>query len=268
MSGNQKADADALQLTKEAYEAIRPDAAVLFGSRARGDHDEHHSDVDIMLIVEQQPDQWKKDELKAWAEKKARTIYDKPVPVQLVWFDHREYKEQERFINTMVTRALQEGAVMARNPEEYTSRYDDEETEHQYTWTEYDNRVFHAEQHLVSFKANIEMGFSDLLIGQQAQAALEHALKAVIAGHGETYPNTHNIGNLIGKLRQADSHMANFSLEIHPDVYSEYAGTDEYKDTRTRPLLTNHANYREATTTAAERLMERAHQLGPNRLPD
>ena len=48
MSANQNAAAAALQLTKGVYEAIRPDAAVLFGSRARGDHDEHRSDVDII----------------------------------------------------------------------------------------------------------------------------------------------------------------------------------------------------------------------------
>ena len=265
MSANQNADAAALQLTKGVYEAIRPDAAVLFGSRARGDHDEHRSDVDIMLIVEQQPDQWKKDEIKDWAVRKAQTTYGRPVPVQLVWFDHSEYEEQERFVNTVVTRALRQGIVMAKNPEDYTSRYDDEETDHQYTWTDYDNRVFHAEQHLFSFQLHIEVGASDLLIGQQAQATLEHALKAVIAGHGEPYPETHNIGNLIGKMRQMDSHMANFALEIHPDVYTEYAGTDEYKDVRRRPPLTHHPNYRDATATAAQRLIERAHQLGPNR---
>lgn len=64
-----------------------------------------------------------------------------------------------------------------------------------------------------------------------------------------------------------DSRMANFALEIHADVYSEYEGSDEYKEVRQRPLLTRHPNYREATSSAAERLLARARQLGPNSPP-
>ena len=267
MSRERKTDTAALELARAAYGTLQPEAAVLFGSRARGDHDEGRSDVDIMLIVREQPEQDQKDAIKGWAQDRALDIYGRHVPVQLVWFDQNEYREQERFVNTVVTRALREGVVMSRNPEEYSSRYDDEETEYEYLWTDYDNRVFHAGQHLFSFHLHDDVGANDLLIGQQAQATLEHALKAVIAGHGEHYPETHNIGNLIGRMRQVDSRMANFALEVHADVYSEYEGSDEYKNTRRRPLLTDQPKYREATTSAAERLLARAHQLGPNNPP-
>ena len=266
-SRGKKADAAALALARAAYETLQPEAAILFGSRARGDHEERRSDIDVMLIVQEQPDQSRKDEIKDWAEDRALAIYGKPVPVQLVWFDRNEYEEQEKFVNTVVTRALREGVVMSSNPEEYSSRYDDEETEYEYTWTDYDNRVFHAEQHLFSFRLHDDVGASDLLIGQQGQKTLEHALKAVIAGHGEVYPETQNIGNLIGKLRQVDSSMTHFALEIHADVYSEYEGSDEYKNIRKRPLLTEHPNYREATESPAERLLARARQLGANTQP-
>ena len=108
-----KADAAALALARVAYETLQPEAAILFGSRARGDHEERRSDIDVMLIVQKQPDQSRKDEIKDWAEDRALAIYGKPVPVQLVWFDRNEYEEQEKFVNTVVTRALREGVVMS-----------------------------------------------------------------------------------------------------------------------------------------------------------
>ena len=267
MSGNRKTDALALELARAAYETIKPDAAILFGSRARGDHDEHRSDVDIMLIVDQEPDSSTKEETRAWVQEKAETLYGRPVTAQLVWFDRREYENQRRFVNTVVNRALQDGTVMAGEPENYSSRFDDEETEYEYNWTDFDNRLFHAERHTVSFRVNDDLDLGDLLIGEQAQLGLEHALKAVISGHGETYQNTHNLGNLIGRMRQVDSRMASFALEIPADVYTEYAGQDEYKPDRRNPLLTDHANYREATDRALDLLIARARQLGPNRPP-
>ena len=260
-------DPSALRLTEMAFETLKPDAAVLFGSRARGDQEEHRSDVDIMLIVETEPGPEAKDSQTRWAQTSAESIYGRPVPVQLVWLDRKEYEEQERYVNTVVTRALREGVVMAPSPDEYRSRYDDEETQYQYTWTDYDNRLYHAEQHLFSFLLHDDINASDLLIGQQAHSTLEHGLKAAIAGHGAVYPETHNIGNLIGRLREVDPRMANFALDIHPDVYTEYAGKDEYKDQRRRPLLTDHPGYRDATATAAEQLLNLARQLGPNSPP-
>lgn len=168
MSTKQKTDAAALELARAVYEAICPEAAILFGSRARGDHDEGTSDVDVMLVVREQPGQERKDAAKGWAEDRALDIYGKRVPVQLVWFDQQEYREQEQFVNTVVTRALREGVVMSGNPEEYSSRYDNEETEYEYSWTDYDNRIFHAGQHLFSFQLHDDVGASDLLIWQQA----------------------------------------------------------------------------------------------------
>ena len=148
MTSTKLPDPAAVQLTTLAFEKINPDAAVLFGSRARGDYDENRSDVDIMLIVETEHEQDQKTILDQWAQKTAQLIYGHQVPVQLVWFEQQEYKHQSKYVNTIVTRALRQGILMADNPEEYRSRYDDEETEYEYLWTDYDNRLYHAERHL------------------------------------------------------------------------------------------------------------------------
>ena len=264
---NSAPDPTALQLTREAYELIQPDAAILFGSRARGDYEEHRSDVDIMIIGSDEPSQPRKDALKKWADSKSLAAFGRPVPVQLVWLDREEFARQEQFVNSLVTRAIRHGTIMANNPEEFSSRYDDEETELQYIWTDYDNRLYHAEEHLQAFHDMVALGRSDLLTGQQAHLTLEYGIKAVISGHGEHYPETHNIGNLVGRMRQLDPRMSNFALEIHADVYTEYAGRDEYREGRRRPTLTEHPNWFEATVNAAEAIIGRARQLGPNSMP-
>ena len=97
------------------------------------------------------------------------------------------------------------------------------------------------------------------MIAQHAHSALEHAMKAVIAAHGATYPSTHNLAHLIGTIRRLPgSELHDFSLSISPDVYSAYAGHQEYLAGRVPPTLTQMPNYRERTVADAQRLLDRA----------
>ena len=57
--------------------------------------------------------------------------------------------------------------------------------------------------------------------------------------------------------------MSDFRLSIPPDLYSEYAGDDEYRRERTQLLLTDQDNYRERTVNDIRALIERARELGP-----
>ena len=44
---------------------------------------------------------------------------------------------------------------MPRNPENYSaSDFEDEETEYEYDWANYDERLRHAKAHLMSFEKN------------------------------------------------------------------------------------------------------------------
>ena len=148
---------------------------------------------------------------------------------------------------------------MPRDPESYQAGdYEDEETEYEYNWGDYENRLFHAETHLDEFEYMAAGNRSDLAIGQHAQRALEHGLKALIAAHGVDYPKTHNIGALLGKVREHDARMRHFHLGIPADVYSEYAGEDAYQEQRIRPRLTDHADYLAQTRAAAQFIIERA----------
>ena len=101
------------------------------------------------------------------------------------------------------------------------------------------------------------------MLGEQAQAALEHAMKAIVAGHGGTYRSTHNLGVLLGSVRRIDPELRSFTLSIPPDIYSAYAGDEGYSAERQQPRLTEVDDYMERTVNDVEFLMERARQLGP-----
>ena len=166
-------DKKALRVAQIVHQRENPQATILFGSRARGDHEEARSDIDIMLVNSAVPETEHKELIAEWAQEIALTTYGRRVPVQLVWRARAEFDEDQRYINHVATRALLDGIVMSGNPEEFHSRYsDDEETRYEYQWTDYDNRLYHAESHLNGFEILDNAGANDILVAQQAQAAL------------------------------------------------------------------------------------------------
>ena len=257
-------DPRAIHVAQAVHNRENPQATILFGSRARGDYEELRSDIDIMLVLPEEPGKEHKESVAQWVQETALAAYGRRVPVQLVWFAKTDFNENRRYINHITTQAMLDGVVMSGNPEEFHSRYlDDEETEYEYQWTDYHNRLYHAESHLEAFQHLDAAGFNDLLVAQHAQSALEHAMKAIITGHGGTAERTHNLGRLLGTVRRIDPQMSDFRLSIPPDLYSEYAGDDEYRRERTHPLLTDQDNYRERTVNDVRALIERARELGP-----
>ena len=257
-------DPRALAVARAVYEREKPLATILFGSRARGDYDDRRSDIDIMQVNPNEPDRAYKDSATEWIAEIAQAIYGRPVPVQLVWFAQDEFQENSRYVNHVTTQAMLDGVVMSPHPENYRSRYADnlDESEYEYMWEYYESRLDHAEQHLRVFQTLDDLGESDLMIAQRAHSALEHAMKAVIAAHGATYPTTHNLAHLIGTIRRLpDPELQNFTLSIPPDVYSEYAGHQEYLTGRVHPTLTQMFDYRQRTVADAQRLIDRARAI-------
>ncbi len=254
-------DPRALSIACAVHRRERPQATILFGSRARGDYDDGRSDIDIMLVQAEEPDGEHKGAVAAWAEGIVKTAYGRRVPVQLVWLTQQRFHEGKRYINHVATQALFDGVIMTQNPEEYHNRdADDAGTEYQYDWRIYDNRILHSESHLAALRDLINLGHHDLLIGQQAQGALERAMKALLEAHQVRYRRTHDIGDLLGHIRHIDPELREFGLGIMPSVYSAYAGEQEYEDVavRTQPRLTNQPDYRERTMADVQRIIARA----------
>ena len=263
-------DQRALAVARKVHRRENPLATILFGSRARGDFRERDSDIDIMLVCHNRPDLEYRELAGEWAEEVAHTEYGNPVPVQLVWMSKEQFEDNQRYGNHVATRARREGRMIVREPGAFYRHWDNEETTYEYDWTDYDNRYLHAVSHLAGFRSMAAAEFppptdKDLLVGHQAQAALEHAMKAIIAAHRGTYREIHNIGRLLGSVRRIDPALSNFSLSISPDIYSEYAGQDEYKQEREQPKLTDQHDYFARTERDIVTLVERAAQLAPER---
>ena len=251
----------ALSAAQAAQAAVAPDQVILFGSRARGDY-RPDSDIDLLVITPQEPSPDRKAALAATVGPTARDAYGQAIDIQLVWRSQQEFRHNRRYINSVETHAIREGILMPGNPEESSFSYDTEETEYEYSWTNYDNRLYHAEQHLDLMQLSAASGRSDLMIGQQAHNALEHAMKALLEaheqGHGVGYGNTHDIGQLLGNIRRLIPELADYRLSIEPDIYSEYAGRREYSGQRRNPTLTDQPDYRNRTTADIEFILNLA----------
>lgn len=236
---------------------------ILFGSRARGDYHEKTSDIDVMLIQEWEPDACRKKAVAGAAATAAAEAYGYPVPVQLVWRTLDEFRFNRRYVNSVETNAVRDGIIMPRHPENYRSDdYEDEATEYAYDWSNYNERLRHAETHLDEFIFLAAHNRSDLAIGQHAQNALEHGMKALIAAAGGQYSNTHNIGTLLGNVRHFDPELRDFRLAIPPDVYSEdvyseYEGEARYWERR-HPELTQYPDFAEKTVADVTKIINRA----------
>ena len=255
-------DPKALQVTRAVQLAEQPELTILFGSRARGDHEEPDSDIDIMLLDDQTPEEDYKRLATEKAEAYARKLYGRDVFVQLVWRTTKEFRHSRRYINSIETKAVREGTIISKDPESYYAQdYEDEETESLVSWTVYDERLRHADAHLITFNSNCEHSMPDLTIGQQAQNALEHSMKALLeAIPNAKYRNVHGIHLLLGNIRHFDPELQEFRLSIPPDVYSQYAGDQNYSP-GTHPDLTDFPDFQQRTVQDMEFILERAKEL-------
>ena len=258
-------DPRALKVARAVHEREQPLATILFGSRARGDYEERRSDIDIMLVQPEVPDGEYTGSVEEWADSVVRAAYGRRVPVQLVWFSEREFSEGKRYINHVATQAMFDGVIMTQNPEEYHNRdADDEDAEYEYDWTPYAERLRHAEAHLEAFILCVTSGMNDLIVGQQAQNALEHAMKALLEAHSARYQRTHNIADLLGRVRDVDPDLRPFQFSISPDIYTQYAGEQVYRPRR-QPLLSDQPDYRTRTVADVQRIIDRARAVRESR---
>ncbi len=253
-------DRRALNIAQRLQRSEQADISILFGSRARGDYEEGRSDIDVLLVRDDTPTLEQRSRIERQAEQWAQSLYGWKVPVQTVWITGEGFDRMRRTVNHVVARALQDGVIMPRDPEDYNNRYGEEEADHSYEWTVTDERYRHAEQHLATFNLIIDsdLGDMDEMIGQHAHQALEHAMKALVSAHGRQYKTIHNLNELVGDVRRADPEFR-FRLAIYGGIYNQYTGHREYY--RTANPLTSVPGYAEATRDDVSRLLERVREM-------
>lgn len=253
-----KPDENAVAVAERVDQSLKPDMTALFGSRARGDY-RPDSDIDVMLVCRHPPT----EEDVERAQEQALEVYGRRVAVQLVWRSPEEFREGRLYRNSIETRAVRDGLTMRRDPEGYGSseEFDPEHPETERDWRQYQKFLLDATTELDDFLYMVDGGRSDRSIGRHAQAAVENAMNAVLEAWGERPGTNHEIGEMLGRIRERDPEMGNFNLQIPPDAYSEYEGRKFYQLERREPGITEFEGYREKTVADVERLIERAEEV-------
>ena len=255
-------DPRALDVARAVHQRERPHATILYGSRARGDHDEYRSDIDIMLVQPEVPDGEYKGAVAEWAEDVVSATYGRCVPVQLVWFSQQRFQEGKRYVNHVATRALMDGVVVSRCPQAYRIGCADAT---EYDWSNYDNRMRYAEVNLAGFEDTIDRDCPDLIIGFHAQDALKYALKALLEAHSVIGRSTYDIAYLLERTRQIDPAMRGFNFSLSPEIYTEYDRASDYGRPRQQPVLTDQPDYRARTGADSQLIINRARAVRQSR---
>lgn len=262
LRGAHRPDPKAVQLTQRLQKKTQADIAILFGSRARGDYDEGRSDIDVIIVDDHLVNSQKREDAFHEAKALAESIYHRPTAVQILWFDHETFSKMRRTANHVVARAIQEGVIMPRNPDDYSRRYSEEHDDEEYEWTVTDQRIRNAETHLVGFRASYENVddpyHRDRLTGKNAQEGIEHALKAIISAAGVQYPREHSISILTELANEAVPDL-DFQPSIEARILNQYAGSDDYYEPA--EPISDIPDYYEAVLNDITALIERAREL-------
>ena len=187
-------DPRAVTLVNLLHELRRPHLTILFGSRARGDYAEGHSDVDIVLVEDQRPDEETLNHSAlAFRKAKAELYRGQCIDSQWVIRTPEEFKRRSRSVNAVDAKALRDGYILGDEREHYSTLARVRSTHHQTRW---------ANSHL-SFLNNLK-GTDQEQQSTQAYLAITNALTAAGNAAGEWCPDLHDVEMLLELARKAD----------------------------------------------------------------
>ena len=191
-------DPRAKAVAEAVYDAVRPVAVILFGSRARGDYRED-SDVDLLVITADEVDgaEWRSlyvDACKA-AHEKAETVYGFLMGVDVVSMPESKFADCRRAKNHVAGQAVRDGVIVSQQPLPG-------EGQQPTNWPDIRTRFIAATRNIVSTTMLIESNGPQEDIGFHAQQAIENALKAWISALDDEYRNIHDLADLAAVIRR------------------------------------------------------------------
>ncbi|MXZ42504.1 MAG: HEPN domain-containing protein [Caldilineaceae bacterium SB0666_bin_21] len=205
---------------------------ILFGSRARGDH---RSDSDLDLLVVYESCRSSSDIVhpcRQVAKRASEGAYDHHVSIDIVPLAADHFAFMQHGLNHVAAHAAREGITPIghryRSPSE-----PGEPSLPEHRRRESMEQVLHARRHLTTLEilcnANPDHYSQpeewEVSVGEYAQGALEHGLKAVIAAFGHRYLHIHPLGKL---LEEAQKHVPDLSLLSNLDALSTFACGEVY----------------------------------------
>jgi HEPN domain-containing protein len=223
-------DPDAMAVTLAVFDQVQPSQAILFGSRARGTH-QTDSDIDIAIITSDPVPEDRRLDIDEIAERAAKFLHPDSPGADLSFLTVAELLEGRIKKNTLANSIAKEGKpIMEGSMAVGDTGFDEEPV----NWDDVDARVTSALEAVAGMEVLVDSARSpERLIGYAAQQALEHAYKALIAAHGETYPtgarDGHNLRILIRHVQEVMG--PDFTVPgADWQTLTAYAGVGRYQD--------------------------------------
>ena len=253
--GQPGADERAIRLAHAIHNHNKPDAVILFGSRATGDYDEQTSDIDIMVISE------KKEIDHEHASKLVTQLYDHAPHLELIELTNAAFDRESQYRNTSPTEALLKGLLICSQPERWQSIYQNPDMERHpnYNWSQYkylatmskfatkglhtgiDGKVRGPagmvrdiiELHLAEAVANgTEQEWRNKSVRANAHASMRYTLMTAIAAAGQLPKKEGNIEHLLQQLE-----IAVPDLPVKPRLTPEqYRDSEQWSDQQVQEL--------------------------------
>lgn len=223
-------DPDAVAVARAVFEQVRPVQAILFGSRARGDY-LTDSDIDIAVITTEPTPETRRLDVDDIAARASVDLHPDSPSTDVSFLTVTELLAGRIKKNTLANSIAREGKPIVEGS---TTGGDTGFDEEAVNCDDVDARVTSALEAVAGMEVLVDSARSpERLIGYAAQQALEHAYKALIAAHGETYPtggrDGHNLRILAVRVR--DVRGPDFPVPgLNWQSLAEYAGVGRYQD--------------------------------------
>ena len=243
------ADPKAVAVAKELRRVTDADCVVLFGSRARSDWTPS-SDVDLMVLNEDLPDQPTILEIQESAARIAEDAFGEMRAVDVLFMTHEEFlKLSKHTINHVATRAGKEGIIMPRNPEGYGSESHEEYPDNELLeYQERERRIGDANLNYRDMHTLLDAGIEDKNTAFLAQQAVENAMKSLISTLGERYNTHHSTRDFARDIRRLDQNQ-DWHFASNLGQLDNFAGAARYG-----PLITPIPDYREMANNVTDDL--------------
>ena len=222
-------DPGALVVARAVFDQVKPVQAILFGSRARGDY-LTDSDIDIAVITADPVPEYRRLEIDGIA-KRAAALHPNAPSTDVSFLTVAELLAGRVKKNTLANSIVKEGKpIMDDSPDGHETG----EPEEPVNWDDVDARITSAHEAVTDLEVLVaDDRSSDRMIGYAAQQALEHAYKALIASHGESYPtggrDGHNLRILADKVQEVVGQ--DFPVPGRDwQTLTAYAGVGRYQD--------------------------------------
>lgn len=219
-------DSHALGIAAHVQDAVRPDIAILFGSRAVGDYRED-SDVDILVITDRE-NHWDSRGPAVTAAKSYMRENPPRLEVAIITMTRREFDRCRRARQHIAGQATIYGVDMSGERMGYRHHGGEERQEH---WPETRQRIQNAEEWQRQLGQMVdENHWNRKLMGLSAQQAVENALKGWLSTHNDAGRYGHEIEDAWERINVLEEGWSGPALQRAREAVEELLDYTSFPD--------------------------------------